>query len=92
MTWRKKEIAEKIEKDNEPETKPLEVVFMPGCFDSFEGTQEELEEIMAMIQAKVADGSILTEARQLDLDDEDDLEFLEEIALKMEAQNGRTLQ
>ena len=73
MTWRKKEIAEQVEQDNTPEQKPLEVVFMPGCFDSFEGSQEELDEMIAMIQAKVADGSILTESRvigEIEMDDE----------------------
>lgn len=28
---------------------PLTVIFDPGCFDSFEGTQEELEELKAEI-------------------------------------------
>jgi hypothetical protein len=77
MTWRKKEIAEQVEKDNEPEQKPLEVVFMPGCFDAFEGSQEELDEIIALIQSKVEDGSILTDSTvigELTVDDE----FMEE--------------
>lgn len=29
--------------------KPLKVVFAPGCFDSFEGTQEELDELLDYI-------------------------------------------
>jgi hypothetical protein len=36
------------------EVKPIKVVFEPGCFDSFDGTQEELEELMASIQAEFA--------------------------------------
>ncbi len=40
MTSRKKQIAEQVAKDNEPET-PDEVIFTPGCFDAFEGSQEE---------------------------------------------------
>lgn len=36
-------------------SKPLKVVFAPGCFDSFEGTQEELDELAAEIQSMFAD-------------------------------------
>ena len=37
------------------EKKP-EIVFAPGCFDSFEGTQEELDELVAEIQRLVDSG------------------------------------
>jgi hypothetical protein len=33
-------------------SKPIEVIFAPGCFDHFEGTQEELDELIAEIQTK----------------------------------------
>jgi len=33
------------------EKKPLTVVFEPGCFDNFEGTQEELDAMVAEIQS-----------------------------------------
>jgi hypothetical protein len=33
------------------ENKELKVVFAPGAFDSFEGTQEELDEMIAEVQA-----------------------------------------
>jgi hypothetical protein len=49
--------------------KKLELVFAPGCFDSFEGTQEELDELIAMIQSKVDDGSILEDSRAVDFDE-----------------------
>ncbi len=32
------------------EKKPLKITFAPGCFDNFEGTQEELDELMKTIQ------------------------------------------
>ena len=32
-------------------TKKIEVVFAPGCFDDFEGTQEELDELVAEIKS-----------------------------------------
>jgi len=31
------------------ESKPVKVIFEPGCFDDFEGTQEELDELVAEI-------------------------------------------
>lgn len=36
-------------------SKPLKVVFAPGCFDSFDGTQEELDALTAEIQSMFAD-------------------------------------
>ena len=38
------------------EDKKLKVEFAPGCFDSFEGTQEELDELMTEIQRLVDSG------------------------------------
>lgn len=38
------------------EKKPLKVIFAPGCFDSFKGTQEELQELIAEIHRKFAEG------------------------------------
>lgn len=48
--------------------KELKVTFAPGCFDNFEGTQEELDALMAEIMAMVKDGSILEKATTLDYD------------------------
>lgn len=94
MTWRKREIADQVAGDiggdeTAPsiENKPLEVVFMPGCFDAFEGTQEELAELIALIQSKVADGSIITESIPVEPDDELAQEFYDRI----EAATNRTL-
>ena len=60
------------------EKKP-EVVFMPGCFDNFEGTQEELDELMAEIHRMVETGELFEKAvpvEDIDLDDED-IEMIE---------------
>ena len=43
----------------------LKVVFAEGCFDDFEGTQEELAEMVADIHKMVADGSIMDGATLL---------------------------
>lgn len=38
--------------------KKLKIEFAPGCFDSFDGTQEELDELIAEIQRMVDSGEI----------------------------------
>ena len=55
------------------------VVFAPGCFDSFEGTQEELDELIAEIQKSVEDGTLFEKSTPVDLDSltDDDVELLE---------------
>lgn len=40
--------------DEDEEGKTIKVVFAPGCFDDFEGTQEELEQLVVDIQAEFA--------------------------------------
>lgn len=59
------------------EVKP-EIVFAPGCFDNFEGTQEELDELLAEIHRLVDSGELFERAVAVDLDDleEEDLEAL----------------
>lgn len=54
--------------------KPLEVVFAPGCFDSFEGSQEELDEIMAEILRMAESGELTQRSSSVDLDELYDLE------------------
>ena len=54
--------------DNE---KP-EIVFAPGCFDNFDGTQEELDEMIAAINQMVESGEIFEKARPIDLDNPSD--------------------
>ena len=46
--------------------KPPKVVFAPGCFDNFEGTQEELQELMAEIHQMVESGQIFERAERID--------------------------
>ena len=38
------------------------VVFAPGCFDQFEGTQKELDDFVAEIQKMVLSDDIFVEA------------------------------
>ncbi len=58
--------------------KKLEVTFAPGCFDDFEGTQEELDALIAEIKAKFEDGSFLEESIPIeDLDEDEMMEMFE---------------
>jgi hypothetical protein len=77
------------------EKKP-EIVFAPGCFDSFEGTQEELDELVAEIQKMISTGELFENSQPLDLDEliEEDPEFAEKLVenLAFEGSVKRKLQ
>ena len=49
--------------------KPTKIEFAPGCFDTFDGTQEELDGLMAEIQRMFESGEIFEKSVPLDLDD-----------------------
>lgn len=59
------------------EKKALTIEFAPGCFDGFEGTQEELNDLIAEIQRVVDSGELETMSRPLDIDEliEEDPEY-----------------
>ena len=59
----------------------MKIEFAPGCFDQFEGTQEELDELMATITQMIDDGSLFENSKPLSEEDLDDLplEVLESI-------------
>ena len=46
--------------------KKTEVIFAPGCFDHFDGTQEELDELMAKIQEMADSGELAESAVSLE--------------------------
>jgi hypothetical protein len=62
--------------------KKLEVVFAPGCFDDFEGTQEELDEFVADIHRMVESGEFFTQATPITEEMLDDMpgEVLDQLA------------
>lgn len=64
--------------ENEENKKPVEVVFAPGCFDHFEGTQEELDELIQQIKEMAASGKLFDEAVPVDLEGTDIEDLLEE--------------
>ena len=76
------------------EVKELKIEFAPGCFDGFEGTQEELDAFIAEITRMFKTGEVQQLARPLDLDDldEDDIEILEKLSQLEDLNKGRNLQ
>lgn len=60
--------------------KKMKIEFAPGCFDNFDGTQEELEEFIKELEKMVEDGSLIEDSEPLDLEalaDEDPAMFLQ---------------
>ena len=54
------------------ERKEIKIQFAPGSFDNFDGTQEELEELLSEIQRLVETGELFEKAIPLeDLDDDE---------------------
>ncbi len=68
------------------EKKKPEIVFAPGCFDNFDGTQEELDELVAEINRLVDSGEIFKKSKPLDPDtlDDEELEMLSDILNSLE--------
>ena len=62
---------------NEP--KKLKLEFAEGCFDNFEGTQEELQELIAHIRQMAEDGTIMENSQPVDPENE---EFINSILAK----------
>lgn len=59
--------------------KKLEIVFAPGCFDSFDGTQEELQELLAEIRQMAENGTLLENSEPLPAEEEEKMwEMIEE--------------
>ena len=58
----------------EDDDKKLKVVFAPGCFDDFDGTQEELDELIQTIMGMAESGELLENSTILDPEDLEDLE------------------
>ncbi len=81
----------KLEDLTPEEFKDLKIVFAPGCFDNFEGSQEELDELIAEITQMVKSGEFLEKSTPVDLLDDDELEFIESIVNQTNT-STRTLQ
>ena len=54
--------------------KPLKIVFDPGCFDHFDGTQEELDQLVAELTAAAESGDLFEDSHEITEDDWDELD------------------
>jgi hypothetical protein len=50
------------------EKKKMEVVFAPGCFDNFDGTQEELDQLIKEIQEGVDNGTLFEKSSAVSIE------------------------
>jgi hypothetical protein len=73
------------------EKKPLKVVFDPGCFDNFEGTQAELDEFVTQIQEFAESGLLFENSVELTDEDIDELDedTRQQIIVALERDNGK---
>ena len=60
----------------------IKIEFAPGCFDHFEGSQEELDELIAEIQRLADSGELLEQSHEVTPEDyeamdDEEREFLE---------------
>jgi hypothetical protein len=56
------------------EKTPLRVIFDPGCFNNFEGTQAELDEFVKQIQEFAESGLLFENSVELTDEDIEDLD------------------
>ncbi len=63
------------------ERKNIKMEFAPGCFDNFDGTQEELDELIKGIQDMILSGEIFEKGRPVDIDEliDEDPELAEKL-------------
>jgi hypothetical protein len=78
------------------EKKKIKIEFAPGAFDNFDGTQEELNELVAEIGRLAESGELFERSQPLDIDDLDDDEIEELMnqldSLENNSTTKRTLQ
>ena len=55
--------------------KDIEIMFIPGCFDEFEGTQAELDELISKITQMATDGTLFDNATIIDFEESDEFEI-----------------
>jgi hypothetical protein len=74
--------------------KALKIEFAPGCFDNFEGTQEELDEMIAEINKMFESGELEANATTVDFDSliDEDPELAEVLFARLENDDKRNLQ
>ena len=56
--------------------KDIEVVFAPGSMDNFEGTPEELAELIAEIKNMAQNGTLIENSTPIDAEEEEFIKFM----------------
>jgi hypothetical protein len=73
----------------------MKLIFAPGAFDNFEGTQEELDALIKEIEQGFEDGTFFEKATPVDFEDgtweEEDIEHITQ-TLSNVSDGNRTLQ
>lgn len=54
------------EQDKDSENKSLKIVFAQGCFDDFDGTQEELDDLIAQLTEMAESGELLDHVKPIE--------------------------
>lgn len=74
--------------------KALTLEFAPGCFDNFDGTQEELDEMIADINRMFESGELEANATSVDIESliEEDPELADVLFARIEKDEKRNLQ
>ena len=72
-------MSDQTNNDDNNENKPMKIVFMEGCFDDFDGTQEELDALVAQLTEWAESGELLERSVPVDDLEEIEDEVLEEI-------------
>ncbi len=80
------------------EKKKMEVVFAPGCFDNFDGTQDELDQLIKEIQEHAENGTLFENSNPVSMENlleelgeeeaEDLLSTIAELELEGEGELG----
>lgn len=70
--------------------KNLKITFAPGCFDSFEGTQEELDALIKEITEGFQNGDFLENAKRVDIDEliDEDPELARKLAASFDLEEA----
>lgn len=63
--------------------KDLKIEFAPGCFDDWDGTPEELQEMIAQIHQMAADGTLFENSESVPPEE------IEEIERRLEERSKR---
>jgi methyltransferase-like protein len=70
-------MSDQTNDNSDDENKSMKIVFAEGCFDDFDGTQEELDALVAQLTEMAESGELLENSTPVNLESEDDEELKE---------------